>query len=185
MLSVRFYATAWTVAHQAPLPMGFSSQEYWSGLPCRPAVDLPDLGIEPACLSSPALAGVFFTTSATEKDKDSLIIERMPHKVEREMSQCSLAPKTTDPASFKKPFSASPQASGLFEPLPGFKTNCSNLFFGLNEKGWGKKLIKVSLCFLHFPTGFSICSLESVTAASLRRATLALAAGLRGKTCSL
>ena len=45
-------ATPWTVAHQAPLPMGFSRQEYWSGLPCPPPGDLPNPGIEPA---SPAL----------------------------------------------------------------------------------------------------------------------------------
>ena len=44
---VRFFATIWTVAHQAPLSMGFSRQEYWSGLPCFPPRDLPDLGIEP------------------------------------------------------------------------------------------------------------------------------------------
>ena len=55
----------WTVARQAPLSMGFSRQEYWSGLPCPPPGDLPDPGIEPASLKSPALAGVFFTTSIT------------------------------------------------------------------------------------------------------------------------
>ena len=49
-------------AHQAPLSMGFSRQEFCSGLPCPPPVDLPDPGIEPR---SPALAGRFFTTSAT------------------------------------------------------------------------------------------------------------------------
>ena len=38
----------WIVAHQAPLPVGFSRQEYWSGFPCRPPRDLPDPGIEPA-----------------------------------------------------------------------------------------------------------------------------------------
>ena len=53
-----------SVAHQAPLSMGFFSQEYWSGLPCPPARDLPDPGIEPTPLSSPASAGRFFTTSA-------------------------------------------------------------------------------------------------------------------------
>ena len=42
--------TAWTVAHQAPLSMGISRQEYWSGLPCPPPVDLPDPGIEPNLL---------------------------------------------------------------------------------------------------------------------------------------
>ena len=57
--------TLWTVAHQAPLSMGFSRQKYWSGLPCPPPGDLPDSGIKPICLMSPALAGRFFTTSTT------------------------------------------------------------------------------------------------------------------------
>ena len=50
-------ATPWTVAHQAPLSMGFSRQEYWSGLPFPSLGDLPDPGIEPASFMSPALAG--------------------------------------------------------------------------------------------------------------------------------
>ena len=45
--------------------MGFTRQEYWSGFPCPPPVDLPNLGIEPASLMSPALAGRFFTTSTS------------------------------------------------------------------------------------------------------------------------
>ena len=61
---VRLLVTPWTVAHQAPLSMGFSRQEYWSGLPCPPPGDLPDPGIETVSLTSPALAG-FFTASAT------------------------------------------------------------------------------------------------------------------------
>ena len=56
-----------TVVHQAPLSMGFSRQEYWSGLPCPPPGDLPGPGIEPTSLMSPALAGRFFTTSTTWK----------------------------------------------------------------------------------------------------------------------
>ena len=43
---VRLFATPWTVAHQAPLSLGFSRQEYWSGLPF-PSPDLPHPGIEP------------------------------------------------------------------------------------------------------------------------------------------
>ena len=50
---------------QAPLSMGFSRQEYWSGLSCPPAGDLPDPGVEPTSLISPALAGGYFTASAT------------------------------------------------------------------------------------------------------------------------
>ena len=49
-------------AHQAPLSMEFSRQEYWSGLPFPPRGDLPDAGIEPVSLVSPAVAGGFFTT---------------------------------------------------------------------------------------------------------------------------
>ena len=54
---VRLCATPWTAAHQAPLAMGSSRQEYWSGLPCPPPGDLPKPGIKPASLTSPALAG--------------------------------------------------------------------------------------------------------------------------------
>ena len=49
------FVTLWTVAHQAPLSMGFSKQEYWSGLPCPPPGDLPDPGIEPSSPAFPAL----------------------------------------------------------------------------------------------------------------------------------
>ena len=53
--------TPWTVAHQAPLSMGFSRQEYWSGLPFPTLGDLPNPGIEPMSLMSPALTSGFFT----------------------------------------------------------------------------------------------------------------------------
>ena len=48
---VRLFAIPWTVAHQAPLSMGFSRQEYWSGLPSPSPGDLPDPGIEPRSLA--------------------------------------------------------------------------------------------------------------------------------------
>ena len=53
------------IARQAPLSMGFSRQEYWSGLPFPSPGDLPVSGIEPMSLTSLALTGVFFTTSTT------------------------------------------------------------------------------------------------------------------------
>ena len=63
---VPLFATLWTVAYQAPPSMGFSRQEYWSGLPSSPPGDLLGPEIEPKPLtSSPALAGRFFITSAT------------------------------------------------------------------------------------------------------------------------
>ena len=59
------FATPWTATLRASLSMGFSRQEYWSGLPCPPPGDLPNPGIEPASLASPALAGRFFITNTT------------------------------------------------------------------------------------------------------------------------
>ena len=52
---------------QASLSMGFSRQEYWSGLPCLPARDLPNSGTKPESLRSPALAGSSFTTGMTRE----------------------------------------------------------------------------------------------------------------------
>ena len=66
-------AIIWTVAPQAPLSMGFSRQEYWSGWPFPSPGDIPNPGIKPASLTSPALAGGFFTTNTTwETPGDSL-----------------------------------------------------------------------------------------------------------------
>ena len=62
---VQLLATPWTVAHQAPLSMGFSRQAYWSGLPFPIPGDLPDPGMEPASLGSPALPSGFFTPGAS------------------------------------------------------------------------------------------------------------------------
>ena len=62
---IQLLATQWTAAHQAPLSMGFSRQEYWSGLPCLPSRGLPDPEIEAVSLTSPVLAGGFFTMSPT------------------------------------------------------------------------------------------------------------------------
>ena len=65
---VWLFATVTIIACQAPLSMGFSRQEYWSGLPCPPPGDLPNPRVKPASFMtppSPALAGGCFTTSAT------------------------------------------------------------------------------------------------------------------------
>ena len=62
---VQLFVTQWTVAYQAPVTMGFSRPEYWSGVPFPTPGALPNPGIEPVSLMSPALAGGFFTTRAT------------------------------------------------------------------------------------------------------------------------
>ena len=60
---VRLFVTLWNIVLQAPLSIGFSRQEYWRGFPCPPPGNLPNPGIKPTSLTSPALAGMFLTTS--------------------------------------------------------------------------------------------------------------------------
>ena len=58
---VWLFVNQWTVAPQALLPVEFSRQEYWSGLPCPSPGDLPDPGVKPTSLTSPSLAGGFLS----------------------------------------------------------------------------------------------------------------------------
>ena len=60
---VQLFAAPWTIACQGPLSMEFSRQEYWSGLPFPSPGDLPNPGIKPESVASPALASGFFTIS--------------------------------------------------------------------------------------------------------------------------
>ena len=70
---VRLFVTLWTVAHRAPLSMGFPGQEYWIGLPCPPSGDLPDPEIEAA---SPALQADSLPTEPPGKPP----LEQLPRK---------------------------------------------------------------------------------------------------------
>ena len=65
---VQPFATLQTVARQAPLSLGLSRQEYWSGFPFPSLGDLPDPGIEPMSLMPSAFTGGFFTTNTTWED---------------------------------------------------------------------------------------------------------------------
>ena len=67
LICIQLFATPWTVAHQAPLSMGFFRQEYWNKLPFPPPGDVPDPGIEFASPESPALVRGFFTTEPLGK----------------------------------------------------------------------------------------------------------------------
>ena len=64
-ICVWLFVTLWTLAHQAPLSMGFFRRDHWSRLPCPPPGEFPDSGIKLESEMSPALAGRFFTTNAT------------------------------------------------------------------------------------------------------------------------
>ena len=84
---VQLFVTPWTVAHQAPLSMGFSRQEYWSGLPCPLPGDLLDPGIKPDFLTSPAWAGGSFTTGTTCKTQGRILGCSKNHDVEKGLPQ--------------------------------------------------------------------------------------------------
>ena len=71
---VQRFATKWIVAHQAALSMGFSRQEYWSGLSFSSAGDLPSQGLNLDLLHLPALARGFFTTSATWEAQNMTVL---------------------------------------------------------------------------------------------------------------
>ena len=116
---------------QAPLSMGFSRQESWSGLPCPPSGNLPNLGIEPTSLMSPALAGRFFTTSTTWEAPAGRVkfgkSEPQHHgtstsmDVELELSRCDKWFKTVAP-SLSSPDSA--VSYGPCEPHLCFQWIC-------------------------------------------------------------
>ena len=83
---VQLFVIPWTVACQAPLSMGFSRQEYWSELPFPPPGDLPDPGIRPTSLISPALAGRLFIQGVRVDQKKfsglSTEVSKAPHSLQ-------------------------------------------------------------------------------------------------------
>ena len=87
---IRLFATLWTTARQVSQSMGFSRQEYWSGLPRPPPGDLPDPGIETALLTSLTLSGRFFTTGATWKTLSVCIIHIAVLLLQCVLSHCNV-----------------------------------------------------------------------------------------------
>ena len=81
------FETPWTVACQAPLTMEFSRLEYWSELPFPPPGDLPKPGIKPTSLTSPALAGGFFTTEPPGKPSETLGMPISSSRVQSESAE--------------------------------------------------------------------------------------------------
>ena len=82
---VCIFENPWTIAHQTPLSMRLSRQEYWSGMPFTSPGDLPYSGTEPESPVSPALAGRFFTTEPSGKPhykiKSRLKLKKKSRKV--------------------------------------------------------------------------------------------------------
>ena len=113
---VWLFATLWIVACQAPLSMGFSRQEYWSGLPSPPPGSLPYPGIEVMSLMSPALSGRFFTSSTSWEApiKGCEVVKLLSHV------QLFVIPWTVVyQAPLSMAFSRQEYWSGLLFPSPG------------------------------------------------------------------
>ena len=83
---VRLFATPWTVAYQAPPSMGFSRQEYWSGLPFPSPGDLPDPGVEPR---SPALQADALSSEPPGKPRRGVISKGESRRRELQTAQTS------------------------------------------------------------------------------------------------
>ena len=107
----------WTTAHQAPLSMGFSRQEYWNGLPFLPPGNLPDPGIKPKSPKSPALVGGFFTTKPSRKrtHPESLYNPRLKYLC-RSISGCIVLCVLSPPGHLRSPHSEMYQAAGMRHP---------------------------------------------------------------------
>ena len=92
-----YFVTPWTIAHQAPLSMGFSRQKYWSGLPCPSPADLPDPGSQ-SCISCIGRQILFFTTEPPGKSRSPWCSQKTfflnkcikDHNVYREEGFCGL-----------------------------------------------------------------------------------------------
>ena len=106
--------------HQAPLSRGIPRQENWSGLPFPPPGDLPDPGIQPTSLASPALAGGFFTTSVTWEHVCRLYADT-PSLYLRDLSTCAFwYPRESWNQSL-----ADTKVESVIEPGPGDRSPAS------------------------------------------------------------
>ena len=92
----QIFTILWTIACQAPLSMGFSSQEYWSGLPFPFPGDFPLPWIEPTSLMSPALASKFFTTSDLWEPPVGLSLNKLWEIVKDTEAQCAAVHRVTN-----------------------------------------------------------------------------------------
>ena len=131
---VQLSVSPWTVVRRAALSMGFPRQEQWSGLPFPALGDLPDPGIAPASLASPALAGGFLTSSTTVK-------YGLPGSDSGKEPTCQCRRRKRqelDPQSFPSPFPI-PSPAAAPSPAPSHSPP------SLCEPGGSWNLTKVAL----------------------------------------
>ena len=143
---VRVFAMPWTVAHKAPLSMGFSRQEYWSGLPCPPPGGLPNPGIEP---KSPPLQAVSLPSEPPGKESPCegtgvLLIRPGTGSLRSRPVQSSCLP------------GAGPVSETVKSPLWVLDTNparAQTLFACLQpeSEAWGRKQAQYTQCLPFVP----------------------------------
>ena len=146
---VRLFVTLWTVACQAPLSMGFSRQDYWSGLPFLPAGDLPHAGIKPHLLHLFALAGRFFTTETPWKSEGSRLQDFLKPVSRRQCFQRNMSKAEKLHTDSEK---KSPAPQGMSQRIPSFRISslCSKgnrwRLATFSERAWSQIRQK---CQLH------------------------------------
>ena len=120
---VQLFATLWTIVPQALLPMGFSRQEYWSGLPCPPPGDLPNPGTEPESPLSPALQAVSLLLSHQGNPTGNISSVQLLSCV-----RLFVTPWTIQSMEFSRPeywsWVAFPFCRGSFQPRDRTQVSC-------------------------------------------------------------
>ena len=168
--NVWLFVTLWTIASQALLSMGFSKQEYWSGLPCPPTGDSPDPGIEHLPLMSLALAGRFCTTEPLGKPRflvylslffffNVQIFSLSPISCKVKVTQS--CPTLCDPMDFTVhgilqarilEWVAFPSSRGSSQPRDRTQVSCTvgEFFYQLSHKGSPYPVKALFLLFMRF-----------------------------------
>ena len=142
---VQLFLTPGTAACQASLSMGFSRQEYWSGLPFLPPGDLPDSGIKPISLVPPAVAGGVFITGATW--------EAPVFSLDNPIRALS-ASGAADPGG-------SALLRGIWVPHHGIHHHPFSSF-----PHWPHNLLPLDICTCSFPSSPSCPDLSAITTSS-------------------
>ena len=153
---VQLCATLWTIACQSPLSVGFSKQEYWSGLPFPLPGDLPNLGIKLVSLIFPALAGRFFITSITWEALSPSWVSAQGKSQPSCSSQGSLMDHlmTARPAPFCRSASLSAHLGEFTRP------HLTYLFLVYSTSQWNQPHVS-HLQRASFQTQRSLCSVTS------------------------
>ena len=150
---VWLFVTLWTTDPQAPLSMGFSRQEHWSGVPCPPCEgDLPDPGMEPVSLKSPALEVGSLSPAPPGKPKRGGVNSsafddpRQPSGIQRETSHPQWTTWFSGPSVKWKQQASCPKIIKKFQTVPTEHETTLSIFLNMSPRGAMIPELPVSAC---------------------------------------